>query len=505
MSAEARIRRGGSKRMGLALAGLALLAGGCARRAAIPAPRMPLAATPADALAGPPAEAPADAPFAMRLERRTLDNGVSLLVSRGAPDGIVAVVFVSRATPRWDGRAHEIVTRLAARSMFRATEMEDGTIVDDAFEAEGFTPEVDVLPEGVRVSARVATERLPRYLELLSRALRLPVYRDDDLRVALAAAAERLEGHALSVDGILEDRLPQMLYASTDPRAMTAQAALDALVDVDAGALARRHAQLLDPSRCAVVVAGDVEPRAALATLGAHFGALSPASSPPVLAPPVLAHERGPRGLALVQPLIRAYVNLRERAPPLGHADHAAFRVLEQLLGGMFGARLNLVLREEHTVSYGFHASYSASAVDGELELTTAIDPPHTRSVVATMMAELSRMRGEVDQGIEPGELTLAKTRARELLLAELDTSLGMALVIARAVLAEQDPAGVEELLRSIDGLSADDVEAAARRWIRVDRAPIAVIAGESVVESLRSLGVGDWEVVQAPLRERRR
>jgi zinc protease len=484
------------------LLGLALTAAGCRLRAPIPQPRTPLAATPAEALPDRPAETLDEAPFRLRLVRRELNNGLSVLISRGAPHGVVSVAFVDRAAAAWDARAPEPLTRLMASAMFRATETDAG-VVDDLLEREGFSPEVELRAAGLVITDRILFEELPRYLDGLDRALRRPVYRPEDLRLVLDARTERLAAHVLTPDGLIADRVPSLLYREGDPRAVSIRDRLEVLGGVESEALARRHAQVLDPSRCAIVIAGDVEPLGALRLIGERFGAWPRHDSAPEIEAPRY-REAGPRGLVIVQPLVRTYLKLVERAPPLGHEDHAAFRILEQLLGGMFGARLNLALREERGISYGFHARYDASATEGELELVTAIDPDHAGPVADAILAELRRVRGEEGAGLEALELELAKTRARERLLVDLDTSAGLARTLAGYWLAERDPMEVSTVLARIDALDAEAVQAAARRWIRPDRAPLVAVGRRGVVDALRGVGAGELEVLEAPERRRR-
>ena len=404
----------------IALAALLLsLPSSCVLRAPIPAPVTPLLATERSEMAAPPSERWPEDPFAMRLVRRELDNGMRVIISRGAPNGIASVVFVSRGLAQHDPRASVAVTELTAGTLFRRTRLEDGTEAEDLLDREGYGPQVELLPDGLRVSARLQVEELPRYVTSLARAVREPVYRDDDLSLVLLAHRERLSGSLLTVDGVVEERLPRLLYETGDPRAANREARLAAGQGVDAAALAERHRHLIDPRACALVVTGDVDPAQILPLVSEPFSDLEARVDTP--SPPEPRYRAdGARGIVIPEPLIRSYIVVRERAPPLGHEDHAAFLILEQLLGGMFGAQLNLTLREETTASYGFHASYRADGHAGELELSTATDPRQTQPAVEMVLRELARVRGE-NGGLERFELDLAKTRARELLMARLD------------------------------------------------------------------------------------
>lgn len=482
---------------------LALGMAGCTLRASLPPPRHPLAATPRDALAEPPGEPLPDQPFRMRLVRRELDNGFRAFISRGEPSGVVSVVFVTRATPLWDQRAPQDVTSLMAGLLTRATLDEQGEVVEDLLQAQGFSPEIAVLPGGIRIADRVLMEDLGPYLVALERTLRHPAYREADLRRALDARIELLEGHLGGVDGFIDDRLPQLLYASDDPRGAAMQARLEVMRGVTVETLRTRHAQLLDPSRGALIVAGDVEPLPLLPVIGQLFSAWPRTEGQPELRGPRYPEAGEDRGIALVEPLLRSYVKVVEQAPPITDPDHAAFLVLEQLLGAMFASRLNLAFREDARVSYGFHAEYAASGTEGELALATSVEPGATRQVVEEVLSELRRMRGE-GEGIRDLELSLARTRARESLMAALDTSQGLALSMAQRILAGLEPGTIGATLRRIDRLSADDVEAAAARWIRPDRAPLVVVGREDVIADVLGSDQIQLRALRPPPRQRR-
>lgn len=486
-----------------ALVSAALLVAGCTLRAPLPPPQRPLAATPAEALPGAPAEPLPESPFRMRLVQRTLSNGMQVYLSRGAPNGVVTVVFVSRSVTRWDPRVPPELSSLMSSGLLRATRLDDGTVVDDHLERLGFTPDVMLSSSAVTVVDRLLAEELPTYLEALDQSLREPVFRNADVLRARSLREETWSVHRLTHDGVLDEHLPGWLYAPEDPRSRTIAARIEVLQTLTAPQLAARHQDLLDPSRCAILVVGDVEPLAALPIVGEHFAAWPPHEVGTEQTAPIPRDAAGPRGFGLVSPLVRSYIKLVEHAPSALDPDHAAFLVLEQLLGAMFGARLNLDLRERDGVSYGFHARYHASAENGELELVTAVENPATANAVARIIEELRRMRGEAGH-IEPFEFTLAQTRARESLLGDLDRTSGLAVRAARQVAMGREPGSISDTLRQIDALDAAAVEAAAQRWIRPMRAPLAVVASSGVIQAVQQAGVGELTTMRPPARPAR-
>lgn len=473
---------------------LACALAACSSRASLPPPRSPLVATPSSALPGPPTEAMRSEPLEPPLERHELANGFRIVLSAGEPNGVVSVAFVSGATPRWDRSTPAIVTQWMAQMMFRATRGDDA-VIDDVMEREGFSPQIEVGAEGLIVHDRIPREELPRWIRSLDRVLRLPAFRPADLRRRVQAHADRTEGELASSVGVLDDRAPGLLYGRGDPRSASVRERATEVGALEVDVLRARHADLLDPGRAALVVAGDVAMAELLPLIEQRFGAWPEhATTPAPLAPRY--RTEGPRGIVVLRPALRSYVRVIDRAPSFGDPDYAAFLVLEQLLGGMFASRLNLSVREGSGASYGFHAFYGANAQEGLIELETSIEPGFSRAVVELVLSELRRVRGE-GGGIEDRELAIARTRAREMLLVRVDTTLGLTLTMAQHVQVRQEPGAFVDVLRTIDRLDAPAIEAAARRWLRPERAPLFLVLRPEQADSLRELGLGAMEVVR--------
>lgn len=191
----------------------------------------------------------------------------------------------------------------------------------------------------------------------------------------------------------------------------------------------------------------------------------------------------------------QTHVSFYERAPARADADHAAFLVIERVLGGMFTARLNMDIREARGASYGFSARYAPTATEGELRLWTSVEPGAMGYVLGSVRRELERVRGE-HGGVTALELNRARTLAREALLAELDTTDGLSAMLAQCFRAARGPEDVEQLVGRLETIGADEIHAAARRWIRPDRSPIVVIGDtHQVAVELRLAGLGGVEL----------
>ena len=123
--------------------------------------------------------------------------------------------------------------------------------------------------------------------------------------------------------------------------------------------------------------------------------------------------------------------------------------------------------------------------------------------MLQSVVHELERARGD-HGGITSEELERARALARERLLAELDTTEGLASVLARMFRASRGIEDVERTIERLERLDADEVHAAAQRWIRPRRAAIVVMGDtQRIAFDVRFAGLGDVETRYARTRRR--
>lgn len=438
---------------------------GCARRTRIPPPRRPLIATAQAALAPPPGPARGPA-LQIRLVRHRLRNGLQVLLCRQASDGLIALTFATSATPLYArGAPHFAAWLIQGQSGRRwAT-----PILVESMWKRGFAPVANATPDGLTITERIAADDLEAWVAALDEAL------NASARPLSRLWATAIEG-ARRQDPV-GDTLRRLLYAPADPRAAShrerwAQLARQTqLGPAFEQTLVDRYRQLRNPARAAILVVGDISPRRALPVLGRRFSAWTPDSTAASAIPPRrrASHPQG----AVLSTAEGGAVSLRmgDHAPGFSHRDYPAFLALMQLLGRMQTAQINRELRRESQLGHGIVAAYHRSSREGRFELSTVVKGDDIPRVSAIIDAGLRRLQ----RRIEVREALVAATRAREQILAELDTTHGLARAMAERVLVGARPAAFKEVLRALDRLTPRALEAAARRWLRPGRTPVAL------------------------------
>jgi len=169
----------------------------------------------------------------------------------------------------------------------------------------------------------------------------------------------------------------------------------------------------------------------------------------------------------------------RSRLDPLFHAA----LVHAEVLGGLFGSRLNRVLREEKGYTYGAAAGFEFRRGRGPFTARTAVES----SVTALALVEARRQLSSLVTDPASGDELRA---ARQYLRGTFPLRFGTASAVAGAVIG-----------LAANGLTTDELDRFQSSIEAVSPDEVGRVATELEAERERIVVVGDAALVADPLR----
>jgi zinc protease len=228
----------------------------------------------------------------------------------------------------------------------------------------------------------------------------------------------------------------------------------------------RFHATFYRPDNAVLVVVGDFDPPDLQRWVDRYFGPIAKPGSPiPRVAvkEPPRTGERTLREVSAKPPVPALAVTFL--APPVGNPEAPALEVLQQVLSGGESSRLyhSLVYEKEIAQSAECEADLRTDLglVIFELVLASGVEVPAAR---AALFDEIRRI---TDAPVSAAELDTAKNQLLAERLGELETNTGKAMALGEAAAVRGDPALANADLARLGAVTADQVQAAARRWLR--------------------------------------
>ena len=407
--------------------------------------------------------------------RAVLGDGAVVIAKETRTTPAVALSLAIRAGSVCDPTGAEGTTWLLSRVIDRGTARRTASDIAEDLDGRGVTLSVAVTRHLFSITCTCLSEDFEPVLALLGEIVMTPSLPPDEIQTrkgeVITAIRQDEDNPAVRASETLMERL----YPDGHPygrRTKGSVAIVERLTRDDLDAL---HAARFAPSELTVVVVGAVSAAAAQAAAERVFASWrAPRPSPLVL--PVVAPRRMRERVVLPMmnkaqaDIAYGFTGIRRRAP-----DYYACWLMNNAFGQYaIGGRLGDSIRERQGMAYYVSSSLDANVVEGPLAIRAGVSPANVDRAIASIDEEIARL---ITDGLTDKELE----ESRRYLIGAMPRALETNAAIANFLqTAEFFDLGLDYDVRMPEYLRAvalDDVNAAARRLLDVNRATI-VIAG---------------------------
>jgi predicted Zn-dependent peptidase len=430
-----------------------------------------------------------------RFERLTLSNGLTVIHANVPGRALLAAQLLLPGGGWTESADQAGVTVLTGRALTEGTQTRDANEFIEAAERLGAEIHAESTWETLSASVEVPRSHFGKALALLAEMVAQPALPAPEI--------ERLRDERLNdlIQAWSDPRrraervFPETIYASGTPYSRPLAGTKETVSAIDREAVVARHAQIVDAAQATLVVAGDLSgidvARLAQETLGALPSRGASAASAPTDAP---AGHTG--RVVLVDKPGAPQSELR-----IGHVgvarqtqDFHALSVLNAILGGTFGSRLNRVLREELGYTYGIHSSFDMRRFAGPFAIRTAVE---TAVTVPAILETLRIVREFCANEVENDELTVARDYLVGVFPLRFESAAQVASALGGLIVFDLPDDELDRYRPQVAAISAQDVLSAAARHVRPDDLSIVVVGDAKEVETaLRDAGLGEVEFV---------
>jgi predicted Zn-dependent peptidase len=443
----------------------------------------------------PPAGAPRPYHFP-DFSRGRMANGLTVWTVPVPSAAMVNVHLLVDAGASAEDEPHAGVAALTAQLLVTGTRRLDASAFAEATELLG----IEVSSESSWDSARAAFQSLPQYMEaglaLLAEMVQEPRFDPSEFE---RLRAERLADilQARSDPGRLADEmfLRHVFDAATPYRRLSAGTpeTVEGLTLDDVRA---HHDVHWRPASAHLIVAGPVEPDAVMAAAEANLGAWSGSGPGHRDFEPAAG---GGRRVVLVDRPGSVQSELRVGHLGIDRRSERYFpaMVLGALLGGVFGSRLNLRLREELGYTYGARAGFDPRRAVGPFSAAAAVQTEVTADALREMVGLLTTIR---DAAPEDSELHEVRDFLVGVFPLRFETTGGVAMAIEPVAVYGLPDDYWQSYRANLEAVGADDVLSAARDLLHPDEYLMLVVGDASRVQGeLEAAGLAPLEIVANP------
>lgn len=434
-------------------------------------------------------------------ERHHLDNGLTLIRAHVPGRPLLQAQLVVRGDAG-GGVTSEApdqagATVLGARALSEGTMRRDAVAFVEAAERLGAEMGASAGWDSLALHVEVPRTHLADAMALFAEMALQPSFPSHEVERLRDERLNDLQQVMADPRRRAEKAFPAVIYAEDAPYARPAGGDEQTVGSIDRDVLAHRHAQLMRPDACSLIVCGDIADLPLDDIVASTFGAWTASEPAPAgTATPPDAPAAGRRVVLVDRP---GAPQSEIRVGHVGTArridDYHALSVMNALLGGLFNSRLNRLLREERGFTYGVTSSFDLRRAAGPFAVRCAVESAVTAPAVADILAELERIR---ETPVERRELVAARDYLVGVFPLRFETSAQVAAALSGLVVHELPDDELDRYRPTIAAVSAEAVQAAARRYIDPDRASIVIVGDVGAFEdAMREAGYGDIEIVR--------
>lgn len=457
------------------------------------------------ALAGPAyAQAPdrsgppkLEAPRALTLApvtKRALSNGVPVWIVEQHEVPVASVALVIKSGGSADPAGKFGLASLTAAMLDEGAGSRDALALADAIDFLGASVGTGAGFDASSVSLYTPVARLGEALALMADVAIRPSFADKELERLRTERLTSLLQIRDNPPAIGATAFPRLVYGETHRYGTGLAGTAATLASFTADDLRAFHAAHYQPANAHLIVVGDVQPDAVMASLEKSFGGWQATTSTAPAARAFETPKAGARTVYLIdkpgaaQSVIRiGWVGVARSTP-----DYYALQVLNTILGGSFTSRLNTNLRETHGYAYGAGSAFDMRAAAGPFFAAANVQTDKTAESITEFFNELARI------GTVPAdELEKAKNYVALGFPQDFETTQDIAAQLSEQVIYGLPDGYFDGYMAKIQAVTAADVARVAKTYITPDRFAVVVVGDLKTIEAgVRALNLGTVRVV---------
>ena len=392
------------------------------------------------------------------IETTTLPNGVRVLSEtmphvRSVSVGLWVGIGSRRESPEQNGLSHFI-----EHMVFKGTSKRSAEDIARSVDSIGGNLDAFTSKELVCFNSKVLDEHLALSFDVLSDLVLNPLFREEDMVKEKGVILEELKMDEDSPDYLVHEIFSSNFWKD-HPLGKPILGTRDTVKRFDRAMMEGYYRDAYSPANLVITAAGNLTHKTLADLACEYFSDMKPRSP--------MAAERPPQTHARItlrnkKSLEQVHVCLGVPSYPLPHEDRFTCYVMNTLLGGGMSSRLFQNIRERQGLAYAVFSELNPYRDTGCLSVYAGTSIESVRQVIESILREFLQLKQE---RITDEELRRAKDHLKGSLMLSLESTSSRMSNLARQEMYFKRFFTLDELVESIEAVTADDVQRIAQTF----------------------------------------
>lgn len=298
---------------------------------------------------------------------------MSAIIKGGAAEAMSPALCAMASTLRREG-SHEYT----------------GEKISEILDFNGASLRAGISSHHIQISLYSLLSRFNDVLNVFADLVCRPVFPEHEMEVRRESLARNIEislenvGYLASVEG------ERQIMGSGHPLSIADEPA--SIRNITSDMLREFSEKFTTAPSVEIFICGNITPEITAAVTEAFDSRLTTIDIPALTLMPFNPQPAGTRHLSIKKEATQSSVVITLPAIPRSHTDYLPLHLCVFALGGYFGSRLMLNIREDKGLTYGINASMPGYIEDAYINITAETDNANVEEVIAEVGNELHRL-----------------------------------------------------------------------------------------------------------------
>jgi zinc protease len=426
----------------------------------------------------------------------TLPTGIRLITAPVVKLPLVTVLVLVDAGSTSEPRGKEGIAALTAATLLEGTKRYNGAELAEKFEQMGTSLESGADWDSAFLKITVLSDKLDEAARLLGEVISDPIFPEREVERLKAERLAEILQLETEPRGLADEKFSEFLYADESRYSKPDEGSTESVSSLARGDVEQFYRSNYNSEAATVIVTGDISSENAKELIIEAFQKWPSGPSRKQTLSTKARRNRKSTHIVNKPNAPQSELRVGHVGLPRKHPDFFPTLVMNAVLGGLFGSRINLNLREEHGYTYGASSFYDWRRGRGPFVISTAVESEVTAPALREILLEIDRIRSEK---ISREELSLARDYLEGVFPIRYETTSAIASALATLAIYDLPPDYYDSYRTNIHNVSDDAILEAAKSHLHPELLQTVIVGDAAIVrDSLVDPDLGEVTVHNA-------
>jgi zinc protease len=425
------------------------------------------------------------------IQEVTLDNGLKIIYIQKEKLPVTRLNLMIECGSKFDPAGKKGLSNLTSMVLDEGADGLSALEISDAFDTLGSNFTVNSDDESINLKLQTLTEQLESSLNLFSKVLLKPDFRQLDFEREKRKVLTRLLQLSDEPDFTAQRILEYLVFSKNNPYAYPSLGYIEDIENLEIDDLKNYYSGKFSPSNSYLVAAGSYGFEDFLRVIKHYFNNWNSSVQKTELA---YDNKFEKKKIFLFNKKDSVQSEIRIGHSSVKRNSYSFFPrlLLNTILGGQFTSRINLNLREAKGYTYGAFSSFSYFKDSAFFYVSTSVSNENTVDAINEIYSELENIRN----GVSDEELEFAKSSIIKKFPSNFETYRQITGNLATKVIHSLPNSFFNSYIDNVSSVSSEQIKKAAQDLILPDNAFCVIVGDKNKLEgSLKTTGMDIIEV----------